>query len=364
MNYYKKYNLKEVINASGKMSILGVSKYSDPAIEAQKFGGQHFFDMEELLINTGKYIANLIGAESSTIVSSASAGIALTIAGIIGRGSYYHLYHPYASDITKREILIPKGQNVDYGTPVEVMIELGGGKVVEAGYGNMCNTVHLEAMITEHTAAILYVKSHHAVQKSMLTIEEAVKVAHRHNLPLILDAAAEEDLFRYISMGVDLVIYSGAKAIEGPSSGVVIGKSKLIEWTRLQSKGIGRAMKIGKENILGLTEAIESYLEKGNETGEQMKGRLLPLVTKLDEIEGLSCSIVQDKAGRDIYRAQLKVEEGTSLNAYELVEKMKSGNPAIYTREYEVNNGIIEFDIRAVNENEMTQIISQIKDLI
>ncbi|MGO0807149.1 hypothetical protein ACTPEF_24595, partial [Clostridioides difficile] len=42
-------------------------------------------------------------------------------------------------------------------------------------------------------------------------------------LPLIVDAAAEEDLNVYYELGADLVIYSGAKAIEGPSSGLVIG---------------------------------------------------------------------------------------------------------------------------------------------
>lgn len=104
------------------------------------------------------------------------------------------------------------------------MIELGGGEVVEAGYANMCSPEHVEMMITEQTVAIFYVKSHHAVQKSMLTISEALEIAHKHNLPLILDAAAEEDLKKYVVMGVDIVIYSGAKAFSGPSSALVLGK--------------------------------------------------------------------------------------------------------------------------------------------
>ncbi|QQV79521.1 hypothetical protein JG559_08625 [Enterococcus faecalis] len=32
--------------------------------------------------------------------------------------------------------------------------------------------------------------------KSMLTVAEAAKVAQRHKVPLIVDAAAEEDLFQ------------------------------------------------------------------------------------------------------------------------------------------------------------------------
>lgn len=50
MSVYEKYGLKKVINASGKMTILGVSKVSDSVLEAQKIGGQNFFEMSELVI--------------------------------------------------------------------------------------------------------------------------------------------------------------------------------------------------------------------------------------------------------------------------------------------------------------------------
>ena len=364
MDYYKKYGLKRVINSSGKMTILGVSKYVDEAIEAQKFGGKNFFEMSELEEKIGQYIAQLVNVEDSQVVSSASAGIALSIAGIIGQGSSYHLYHPYSEKITKREIIIPKGHNVDYGAPVEVMIDVGGGKAVEAGYANMCTQEHIEELITDNTAAILYIKSHHTVQKSMLTVEEAAQITHKHHLPLIVDAAAEQDVHKYIKAGADLVIYSGAKAFEGPSSGLIIGKAEFIRWVRLQSKGIGRPMKIGKENILGLTAAIETYLKVGPESGDKMKERLEPLVNQLNSLEGISSSIIQDSAGRDIYRAEVKVSDQLGLSATEIVEKLKLGDPAIYTREYRMNNGIIEFDVRAVNEEEIQLIYERMKEII
>jgi L-seryl-tRNA(Ser) seleniumtransferase len=47
----------------------------------------------------------------------------------------------------------------------------------------------------------------------------------------------------------------------------VIGTAKYIEWVRLQGKGIGRAMKIGKDNILGFTQALEDRLQNGSESG-------------------------------------------------------------------------------------------------
>lgn len=241
------------------------------------------------------------------------------------------------------------------------MVQQGGGKVVEAGYANMCTPEHLEMMITEQTAAILYIKSHHTVQKSMLTISEAVEVAKKNDLPLIVDAAAEEDLLKYTQLGADLVIYSGAKAIEGPSAGMVIGKNPYVSWVRMQSKGIGRSMKIGKENILGFTQAVEDYLQNGSESGESMKKRLQPFIEELNKIEHLDAKIVQDPAGREIYRASVKV---TGKSAKTVISELKEQNPAIYTREYQANNGIIEFDVRSVDQTEMKKIIQRLKEIV
>lgn len=363
MDVYEKYDLKRVINASGKMTILGVSKVSDQVTKSQAFGGQHFFEMADLVEKTGKYIAELLEADNATIVSSASAGIAQSVSALIGRGDPYHTMHPYTSRITRREIVIPKGHNVNYGTSVELMVAQGGGQLVEAGYANECTPEQVAMQITEHTAALLYVKSHHTVQKSMLSIEQMVQVAQDYKLPLILDAAAEEDLKKYYALGVDVVIYSGAKAIEGPSSGLVVGKEPYISWIQKQSQGLGRSMKIGKDNILGFVQAIEDYLNQGSEDGESMKQRLQPFVAALNQLEGLKASIVQDGAGRDIYRAKVEVVS-PDWQALALIEKLKEGDTAVYTREYQANNGIIEFDIRSVNEKELGLIVEKIKTIL
>ncbi|MDF0478713.1 DgaE family pyridoxal phosphate-dependent ammonia lyase [Vagococcus sp. PNs007] len=359
---HEKYQLKEVINASGKMTILGVSKVSKNVQNAQIEGGNNFYEMSELMSQTGRYIAKLVGSEGAQVVSSASAGIAQSVAAVIGKGSRYHLYHPYEDRGEAREIIIPKGHNVDYGTGIDLMIAQGGGKVVEAGYANRCTSEDIEMMITDKTAAILYVKSHHTVQKSMLAIQEAIEVAHRHNLPLILDAAAEEELSYYVELGADLIIFSGAKAIEGPSSGLVVGKQPYMEWVSLQSLGMARSMKIGKENVLGFTQAIEDYLANGSEDGESMKHRLIPFLEDLNTVPGITATCVQDGAGREIYRAEVKVAE--NLNAKEIIGDLKAESPAVYTREYRANNGIIEFDIRAVSKNEMNKIVDRLREIV
>ena len=364
MNYYQKLNLKHVINASGKMTILGVSKTSSAGIEAQQFGDEHFFEISDLVKKSGQYLAKLIGAEDAVIVNSASSGIVLSIAALIGQGSKYHVYHPFSEKYKNRNIVIPKGQNVDYGTPEEEMIALGGGKVIEAGYANMCSPEHVEMMIDDETVAVFYVKSHHAVQKSMLSVEQAVTVAHKHNLPLILDAAAEEDLGKYLDLGADIIIFSGAKAIEGPASGLVFGKAKYIDWIRMQCSGIGRAMKIGKENILGFVGAVESYVKTKTESGMHMRKRLEPFINALSEIPNITVKEQQDQAGREIYRADISITSSSPKDAMEVIKELKEHDPAIYTREYRANEGIIEFDIRAVDKSEMEQIVTRLKEIL
>lgn len=357
---YEKYDLKHVINASGRMTILGVSTPTPEVIERVAYGLNHYFEIKDLVNKTGAYIAKLLNVEDAVVVSCASAGIAQAVAAVITRDDDDLLLnlHSSSKDIP-REIVLPKGHNVNFGAPVDTMVTLGGGRVIEAGFANECTSTQLSAKITSQTAAILYIKSHHTVQKSMLSVRESAEVARKYDVPLIVDAAAEEDLTHYYQAGADLVIYSGAKAIEGPTSGLVIGKKQYIEWVKRQSQGIGRAMKVGKEGILGLTLAIEQYLTATKETGAEMVNRLDNFIEKLNAIPAISARIVWDSAGRDIARAEISFDEKViGKTTYQIINELKQGDTAIYFREYKANEGKVEADIRSVN-NEQLNIIAE-----
>ena len=362
---HEKYQLKEVINASGRMTILGVSTPTETVMEAVQEGLGQYFEMKDLVVKTGAYIANLLNVEDAIVVSCASAGIAQSVAAVIVKDDPYLLenLHAHAHNVPS-EIVMPKGHNVNFGAPIGTMIALGGGKLKEAGYANECSASQLVAMITPQTAAILYIKSHHCVQKSILTVAEAAVVAKQHNLPLIVDAAAEEDLQCYYKMGADLVIYSGAKAIEGPTSGLVVGRSQYIDWVRKQSLGIGRAMKVGKEGILGLTHAITEYLQTDKETGQQMVAKMEHFIAQLNSLSGIDSRVVWDSAGRDIARAEISFDENAlAMVTTEIVVRLQAGNPAIYCRGYKANDGVIEIDVRSVNSEQLDVIYQNIKAL-
>jgi L-seryl-tRNA(Ser) seleniumtransferase len=287
------------------------------------------------------------------------------VAAMIVRGDPYRLeqLHAHPHQVPS-EIVLAKGHNVNFGAPVGTMINLGGGKLVEAGYANECSPAQLAAAINPNTAAILYIKSHHCVQKSMLSVAEAVEVAQAHQLPLIVDAAAEEDLQLYYRLGADLVIYSGAKAIEGPTSGLVLGKRQYVEWVKQQSNGIGRAMKVGKEGILGLTHAIERYLVKEKESGAAMVAKMTPFIERLNQLPGVSARTVWDSAGRDIARTDIAFDHARlPMSTTQLVQRLQQGNPAIYCRGYKANEGHIEIDVRSVSPAQLDQIHTAIAQL-
>lgn len=363
---YEKYGLKQVINASGRMTILGVSTPSADVVETVKYGLNHYFEIKDLVNKTGAYIANLLGCEDAVVVSCASAGIAQSVAAVIVKDDDWLLENLHSVPLTvPHDIVLPKGHNVNFGAPVGTMVAMGGGRLVEAGYANECSADQLSAAITPQTAAILYIKSHHCVQKSHLSVEQAAVVARKHGVPLIVDAAAEEDLQCYYQYGADLVIYSGAKAIEGPTSGLVMGRKRYVEWVKRQSMGIGRAMKVGKEGILGLTQAIENYLVQEKVSGAQMVEKMTLFINNLNALNGISARVVWDAAGRDIARAEIHFDEALiGITTGEVVQALKTGDIAIYFRGYKANEGIVEVDVRSVSVEQLNTIFVCIKSLL
>ncbi|MCP3776311.1 DgaE family pyridoxal phosphate-dependent ammonia lyase [Paenibacillus sp. MZ04-78.2] len=356
-----KYGLKRVINASGRMSILGVSAPSDTVMEAMKHGGQSYVEIADLVDKAGDYVARILGSEAAVIVNSASSGIALSVAGIVTQGNRRKSERLHQEPIAKNEIIILKGHNVQYGAPVETMVYLGGGKLVEVGYANEGKAEHIEDAISENTAAILYVKSHHAVQKNMISVEEAWEIAQRNRVPLIVDAAAEEDIRKYVKYS-DLAIYSGSKAIEGPTSGIVGGKRQYIEWVKVQLHGIGRSMKVGKETSFGLLQALDEYGVK-HDKSEQEKEALQTLMP-LNEMAGIKVTIVQDEAGRAIFRARVQIDPAHSgTTAKDVVAGLKNGEIAIYTRDYGVRQGYFDIDPRPLQGDDIEVIAAQIRKL-
>ena len=365
MNIYEKIGLKRVINGSGKMTALGVSKISDTVAETMKEAGQNFVVIDDLIDRVGEMISKVTGGEDTCVTSSASAAIALSVAGLITGKSLTLIERLPDTTGLKNKVVLQKGHAVNYGAPITTMIRLGGGIPVEAGCSNEVKPEHVEEAIDENTVALLYVKSHHAVQKGMLSIEEMAEIAHKHNLPLLIDAAAEEDIHRYLKSGGDLVIYSGAKALCGPASGFVTGKKQYIDAIKMQYKGIGRAMKIGKMCMMGLMKAVEEYSKRDERAIVEEQMRLANLlIEELKDEPKVETSIVQDEAGREIYRVQIKLNEKlTDISGKDFMKHLREGEAEIHVRKHYANLGIVNVDMRALTESDIKFIGKRIKEI-
>lgn len=366
MSVYQDIGLKRVINASGRMTILGVSTLSDEVAQAAIAGGQSYVVIEELINRAGEIISTYTGAEDSCPTVCASAAIAMTIAGLISKGKKSIVDRLPDSSGLPNEIILQKGHSIEFGAQIPTMIRLGGGVPVETGAANEVFPEDIEEAITDKTVALLYVKSHHCIQKGMVELSVMKEIAHRHNLPLMVDAASEEDLRKYITMGADLVFYSGAKALEATTSGFVTGKKEYINYVKKQYRGIGRAMKIGKEGIMGLLKALECYANKDKEKEVSRNLDVVKyLCTEINQIKGFQAEQIQDEAGRAIYRARVTLEKDCqNKNMEEINQALRSGDPIIYGRTEFLNLGIIDFDPRPLVKGDKELIVAKLKEIM
>ncbi len=363
MNIYQELGLPRIINASGRMTALGVSVAAESTAEALKEASKHYVAIAALMEAAGKRIASYTGGEDACPTTGAASGIAIAVAGCIAKGSFNITLRLPDSQGLPNEIIVQKGHCINFGAPVTQMIALGGGKVVEIGFANFTHEYNLEEAINEKTAAILYVKSHHCVQKGMLSLEKMVAIGKKACVPVIVDAAAEEDLKKYLATGADLVTYSGSKAIEGPVSGFITGKAELISSCKMQYHGIGRPMKIGKEGIVGLLAALDRYTTKDTAAIREAEKETLAFIdSQIKQIDGITTSIEKDPAGREIFRLRLVVDpEEAGMTVYELIDALSEGEISIRTRNHFANLGMIEIDPRPLMEGDAEEIVKKFK---
>ena len=65
MTVYEEIGLPRVINASGRVTVLGVSTISDKVAKAAVAGGQSYVVVEDLLDKAGEIISRYTGGEDS-----------------------------------------------------------------------------------------------------------------------------------------------------------------------------------------------------------------------------------------------------------------------------------------------------------
>ncbi len=357
---YKDLGVKPVINASGRMTLLGATALEPQVAQAMVEASQCYVNMMELEERAGERIARITGAEAGCMTAGAASGIAMGIAAFmtgVDVGRIQAL--PDTTGLKKTRILIQTGHLCNFAA----MARLAGATLVPIGWTNFVTPGHLESAIDEQTAGMLFIISHHVIQKGMLSLQQCIEACHARGVPVLVDAAAEEDLTSYVAQGADLVAYSGGKAIGGPSFGMLCGKADYIQACRAQHWGIARAMKVTKEGTLGFLTALELYASRDRAAEKRRLAEINALLLEgLKGLAGTDVATVQDEAGREISRVELRLDEkALGVSATDLITFLRSGDPAIVTRDHKANLGVIAIDPRPISLDEARLIVDRVK---
>ena len=367
MGLKAKYGLNEVINARGTFTPLGVSRSSDYVAGVTGEALKQYFDIEELQAKAGEIITRHCGAQNATITNCASAAITLCVAATVtGSDLNKILTLPDTSDMDNR-VVIAAGHCVNYGHPIEQDIRLAGCVPVIAGDISRCTVDELNTALSQPgITALIYVESRLTSGKQP-DLNEFVAAAHARNIPIIIDAAAQDmRMEELVASNGDLLIFSAQKYLAAPTAGIVVGKQSLVEAVHAQIKGIGRGMKAGKASILGVIAAIEQRSQTDMiEWANTKKLEAIQFAKQLENIEFISSKLVKDPTNGEFWRVELELDEDNSnITAADIANGLQSSKPAIYCNSSNENNGILNFEILDLSEDERHLIINRIEQII
>jgi D-glucosaminate-6-phosphate ammonia-lyase len=329
---YTSLGLRPIINANATLTRLGGSLMPPEVIQAMHDASRSFIDLDELQRKVGERIAMLTHNKAAYVSSGAAAGLTLaTAACVVGndlskRNTFPELNGP------KNEVIIQRLHRNGY----DYAVRQAGVKIVEIGTEEGTTRADLEQAINSKTAAVFWFQG--AMNKPPeLPLQEVIEIAAANNIPVVVDAAAQlppvSNLWNFTKMGAALAIFSGGKDLCGPqSSGLVLGRTDLIEAIRLHgspNQGIGRPMKVGKEELLGLLTAVERYLSLDHDVRAQKFEDIVTLWNKgLSGIDGVTaCRDFPNEAGQPVPRTYVKFSEKFSRDT--VIQQLLDGEPAI-----------------------------------
>ena len=273
-DYYAKLGVSTIINAAGTYTTLTAACMPPEVLAAVQKAALHPVRLHDLQQKAGEYIARRLKCEGAVVTSGASGAISLATAACLQYANNIKILDmPQAIDGMKNQVIVQRAHRYEY----DRAMYLCGARVTEVvtlddykracGAGNAVMTNFFNAAEDEDGIAA----------SAQIGREEWLRVAHEYKIPCHLDAAADmppiSNLWKYTGMGFDLVAFSGGKGIRGPqNAGLLLGRKVLTDLAHANNNpgdGIGRGMKVAKEQIVGMVAAVDWVL---SHTEESMQG--------------------------------------------------------------------------------------------
>jgi seryl-tRNA(Sec) selenium transferase len=263
-NPWAELGVTPMVNIQGTVTVIGGSVMKPEVIEAIRMGNMHFCVIDDLLVKSGKWIANLCKAPegyTGLVTEGCASGILVSYAGMLTEDYNERMQNiPDLRGFPKTEVIIQQGHRDNF----DHQIRQTGVKLVV-----VTTKDELIAAINERTVGIHF--NHIQSNRGQVSAEDVIAIAKAHNIYTFCDASADvppkERLWELPAMGFDIVAFSGGKDICGPqATGFLIGKENLLHWALLnmspQENRIGRVCKVGKESLFGLLKALELFVNQ------------------------------------------------------------------------------------------------------
>ncbi len=252
---YASIGVRPLINCKGTYTSLSGSLMLPEVKAAMMAASEQYVVMDELMDCVGRRLAELTGAEWGMITAGCNAAqFGAACACVAGADPEKMALLPDTRNM-KNEMVTPlTHRNVYDRAFLMVGVKMIGVETV----GEM------DAAINERTAMLPVLGDQS--DRGNILLEDIVRLGKKHDVPVMVDAAAERpDVPNiYLEAGADLVAYSGGKCLRGPqSSGLLLGRKDLCQAAFLNLSphhSLGRPMKCGKEEIMGLLAAVDLWI--------------------------------------------------------------------------------------------------------
>jgi D-glucosaminate-6-phosphate ammonia-lyase len=385
---YDELGVRRVINARSYSTKLGGCIAMPEVMDAMREAGKSCIRMEDLQEAASLTIAESTGAEAGIVTSGASAALTLAAAACLARLDVAIMNQLPDTTGLKDEIAVHRSHRNDY----DHALRLAGARFVEVGFSYHTFPYEVEKAISQRTAALFFLAG---ANDGVVPLGDFVAIAHRHNLPVIVDASAElppaSNLRAFIDSEVDLVAFSGGKNIRGPqSTGILCGKKDLILSAALQHQdmdvfpetwpyrrllaegtlagpphhGIGRGFKVGKEEIVGLITALKLYPLRDSEAElRQWMSEMESIASALEGIPGVQAGVVFPQAnGRPVPNVHIRIDPATTkIDACEVTNKLQEGIPPICVFEKLAASGTVVIMPEALQPGDASVIANCLK---
>jgi uncharacterized pyridoxal phosphate-dependent enzyme len=322
-NVYTRLGVKTVINCRGTWTYLSGSLEFPEVRAAQQQASEHFVNMFELQQAASRRLSELTGAEAGMVTSGAASAMASAAAACMAGNNPKYIWQLPDTTGLKHEIIMVGGRSA-----FDNAIRLTGAKLVLVE-----SAQELPGAINENTAMIY--TTHLGAD-----LEKENEVAKKFKIPMLLDDAAGippiDNVRLYAKMGLDMYTFSGGKGLRGPQcSGLLLGRKDLIDAAMLNTSpwegAVCRAMKVGKEEIIGLITAVETWLKTDLDAlNREWNARVERIAKLVKTVPGVETEISIPTDGNRYPTLYISWdEEKWGFTVKDCVGKLRAGNPVI-----------------------------------